>query len=68
MHVVRLHLYDVVVVGQLAGLGAESEVVDGREFEGTGLEAVGPFVGSFVLQFDSEGLFLVVGETDFGGY
>ena len=68
MHVVRLHLYDIVVVGQLAGLGAETEVVDGREFESTGLEAVGPFVGGFVLQFNPEGLFLVVGEADFGGY
>lgn len=49
MHVVRLHLYDIVVVVQLARLGAETEVVDGREFEGTGLEAVRPFVGGFVL-------------------
>ena len=49
MHVVGLDLYDIVIVGQLAGLGAETEVVDGREFEGTGLEAFGPFVGGFVL-------------------
>lgn len=68
MHVVRLHLDDIVIVGQLARLGAETEVVDGREFEGTGLEAVGPLVGGFVLQFDSEGIFLVVGEADLGRY
>lgn len=68
VHVVRLYLYDVVIIGEFAGFGAEAEVVDWREFEGAGLETVCPFVFGFVLEFDFEGFFLEVCEADFGWY
>jgi hypothetical protein len=56
-----------VVVGELAGLSAEAEVCDGRDFEVLDLEALGPFVFGLVLEIELEGLVGEVGEASFGG-
>lgn len=56
-----------MVVGELAGLSAEAEVSDGRDFEVLDLEALGPFVFGLVLEVELEGLVGEVGEAGFGG-
>lgn len=56
-----------MVVGELAGLSAEAEVCDGRDFEVLDLETLGPFVFGLVLEVELEGLVGEVGEASFGG-
>lgn len=58
---------DVEVVAQLACLGAEAEVCDGRDFEVGDLEAQGVFVLGLVLQLELEERVLEVGQAGFGG-
>lgn len=41
-----------MVIAQLTRFCGETEVGDGREGEGSGLEAFGPFVFGFVLEGD----------------
>jgi hypothetical protein len=52
---------DVVVVCELAGLGGEAEVGDGRDFEVGDFEALRPFVVGFVLELEAEVFVLEVG-------
>lgn len=56
-----------MVVGELACFGGEAEVGDGRDFEVGYLEALRPFVGGLVLQFEAQVLVLEVGQARFGG-
>ena len=54
MKIIRADGYDVVIVSKLACMGAESKVGGLREFKGLSLEAFGPFIFGFVLEFDFE--------------
>jgi len=67
IEILRFHGDDVEVVGKLAGFGAEAEVGHGGDGDGGGLEAEGPFLGGFVLEFEFEGLVLEIGEAGLGG-
>ena len=68
VHVVRVDGDDVVVVGEFARVGAESQVGGLGQFEGLGLEALGPFVLGFVLELDFEGGVLIVCHSYLSGY
>ena len=50
----RLDGNNVVVISKFACMCAESEVDCLREFEGLGLEALGPFIFCFVVELDFE--------------
>lgn len=68
VEVLGLDADDVVVVAQLAGLGAEAEVGDGGDGRGlVGLEAQLPLVLGLVLELELEALVLPVREARFGG-
>jgi hypothetical protein len=56
-----------VVIAEFAGFCGEAEVCDGRDFEVGDLEACGPFVDGFVLEFEFEVLVGEVGEFGNGG-
>lgn len=58
---------DVVVVGELAGFGAEAKVGDRWDFNVGNLETLRPFVILLVLELDLECSVLEVGEAGFGG-
>lgn len=58
---------DVVVVGELAGLGGEAQVGNRRDFEVGDIEALGPVIFGLVLQLELERLVLEVGELGLGG-
>jgi hypothetical protein len=49
-----LYRNDVVVVRELACLGGEAEVCDGRDFEVGDLEALRPFAFGLVLELELE--------------
>jgi hypothetical protein len=50
-----------MVVCELARLGGEAQVGDGRDFEVRDLEALRPFVIGFVLEFEAQVFVLEVG-------
>ena len=63
----RLNTDDVVVIGELARLGGETDVGNGWDLEVWNFEALGPLVFSLVLQVEFEGFILEVGEPGLGG-
>lgn len=67
MHVMRRHLDDIVVIVQFSCFRRKAEVGDAGELDGADGEALRPLISGFVLKFDLEGLFLIVGQADFGG-
>jgi hypothetical protein len=66
VQVMRPHCDDVVVVRELACLGGEAQVGDGRDLEVGDFEALCPFVDGLVLQLELEVLVLEVGQAGFG--
>ena len=66
VQILGLDLDDVVVVGELASLGGETEVGDARELDTGDFEARGPFVFLLVHQLEGERLFLKVGDAGLG--
>jgi hypothetical protein len=67
MHIERLQRDNVVIIVQLARLGAEAQVGNGGERNGAGFEAGSPYLGFLVLELYFQRLFLVVSEANFGG-
>jgi hypothetical protein len=67
VQVLGFDLDDVVVIGQLASFGGETEVGDSWEFDVRDVEAGCPFVFFFVHELDFQGLFGEVGYAGFGG-
>ena len=63
VQIIRVDGNDVVDIGEFACVRAEAEVGRLREFEGLGLEALGPFVFGFVLELDFERGVLIVGHS-----
>lgn len=52
IQILRLNGDDVVVIGEFARFGAETEVCDRRNLEVGDVEAFGPFVFGLVLEFE----------------
>lgn len=67
VQVERLDRDDVEVVRELARLGGEAQVGDGRDLEVGDLEAEGVLVFGLVLQLELEERVLEVGDAGFGG-